>query len=219
MSLLQQTDFVDNTLIIFSADHGEACGSHQLFQKFALYEESVRVPLIVSCLGEGIELQRDCFDNTHFVSGVDLLPTVCDYANVEPPTDSQGDSLRPLVEGKEVTWKDYVYIESNYWGRAIVTDQYKYITEYKPKSYEDYLPPGPNDAQLGLTQLFHRNTDPSETKNLADEPECKDIINACKIKLFSQEKRLNRRQIVQPRPQSVISNWGKRLQGYWEHGF
>ncbi len=219
LSLLQQTDFVDNTLIIFSADHGEACGSHQLFQKFALYEESVRVPLIVSCLGEGIELQRDCFDNTHFVSGVDLLPTVCDYANVEPPTDSQGDSLRPLVEGKEVTWKDYVYIESNYWGRAIVTDQYKYITEYKPKSYEDYLPPGPNDAQLGLTQLFHRNTDPSETKNLADEPECKDIINACKIKLFSQEKRLNRRQIVQPRPQSVISNWGKRLQGYWEHGF
>ena len=216
LSLLQQTTFRDNTVIIFSADHGEACGSHQLFQKFALYEESVRVPFIVSSLGEGINVRKDRFDDVHFVSGVDLFPTVCDYADVELPEGCQGKSLRPLVEGKDVSWRDYAYIESNYWGRAIVTDQYKYVTEYKPKSNEDYLPPGPNDAQLGLAQLFDRDADPIETKNLAVEPAYQDVINKYKIKLFSHEKRLNRRQIVQPGPQRLISNWGKRLQDYWE---
>ena len=164
-------------------------------------------------------MKRDRFNNTHFVSGVDILPTVCDYANVDPPDTCQGDTLRPLVEDKEVTWRDYAYIESNYWGRAIVTDQYKYITEYKPKSIEDYLPPGPNDAQLGRAQLFHRNTEPSETENLADVPEYKDIVNACKIKLFAHENRLNRQQIVQPGAQKLISNWRRRLQGYWERGY
>lgn len=53
--LLEQTSLHENTLIIFSADHGEACGSHQMFQKFTLYEESVRVLFIVAYLGDGID--------------------------------------------------------------------------------------------------------------------------------------------------------------------
>lgn len=217
LSLLQQTSFSDNTLIIFSADHGEACGSHQLFQKFALYEESVRVPFIISCLGEGINVRKDQFDDTHFVSGVDVFPTICAYADIETPEVCQGNSLRPFVEGKETAWRDYAYIESNYWGRAIVTDQYKYVTEYQPKSEEDFIPPGPNIEQLGLEQLFDRSVDPGETANLADEPKYQSIINKCREKLLTHESCLNRQQIVQPGPQRLISNWGKRLQEYWEH--
>ena len=56
-----------------------------MFQKFTLYEESVRVPFIVACLGDGISVEKDRFDKTHFVSGVDLFPTVCDYASVDAP--------------------------------------------------------------------------------------------------------------------------------------
>ncbi len=217
LSLLQQTSFSDNTLIIFSADHGEACGSHQLFQKFALYEESVCVPFIISCLGDGIDVRKDQFDETHFVSGVDVFPTICDYADIEAPEVCQGNSLRLFVEGKETAWRDYAYIESNYWGRAIVTDQYKYVTEYQPKSEENFLPPGPNLEQLGLAQLFDRSADPGETANLADEPEYQSTINRCREKLLTHESCLNRQQIVQPGPQRLISNWGKRLREYWEH--
>ncbi len=116
LSVLKQTPFCENTVIIFSADHGEACGSHQMFQKFSLYEESVRVPFIISCLGDGITVRKDQFDDTYFVSGVDLLPTICDYAGIDIPEICQGMSLRPLVEGQDIPWRDYAYIESNYWG-------------------------------------------------------------------------------------------------------
>ena len=218
LALLQETSLHHNTLIIFSADHGEACGSHQMFQKFTLYEESVRVPFIVACLGDGISIEKDRLDEAHFVSGVDLFPTVCDYAGIDVPEGIQGVSVRPLAEAKDVPWRDCAYIESNYWGRAIVTEEYKYVTEYKPKAVEDFSPPGPDAEQLGLSQLFDRHDDPGETKNLAEDAAYSEVVNACRDKLLAQEARLHRQQIVHPSPKRVISNWGERLRGYWEHG-
>ncbi len=218
LTLLRETSRHHNTLIIFSADHGEACGSHQMFQKFTLYEESVRVPFIVACLGDNVPVEKDRFDETHFVSGVDLFPTVCDYAGIDVPEGIQGLSVRSLVEGKDVPWRDCAYIESNYWGRAIVTDRYKYVTEYKPKAVEDFQPPGPNTDQLGLAQLFDRQNDPGETENLAGNPTYDEVVKVCRNKLFAQEARLHRQQIVHPSPKQVISNWGDRLRTYWADG-
>ena len=221
LALLRETSLHHNTLIIFSADHGEACGSHQMFQKFTLYEESVRVPFIVACLGEEVPIEKDRFDETHFVSGVDLFPTVCDYAGIDVPEEVQGLSIRPLAEGRDAPWRDYAYIESNYWGRAIVTDRYKYVTEYKPTSnskfgVEDFQPPGPNAEKLGLAQLFDRQNDPGETENLAGNPTYDEVVKICRNKLFVQEARLHRQQIVHPSPKRVISNWGDRLRTYWQ---
>ena len=221
LALLRETSLHHNTLIIFSADHGEACGSHQMFQKFTLYEESVRVPFIVACLGEEVPIEKDRFDETHFVSGVDLFPTVCDYAGIDVPEEVQGLSIRPLAEGRDAPWRDYAYIESNYWGRAIVTDRYKYVTEYKPTSnskfgVEDFQPPGPNAEKLGLAQLFDRQNDPGETENLAGNPTYDEVVKICRNKLFAQEARLHRQQIVHPSPKRVISNWGDRLRTYWQ---
>lgn len=218
LTILKQTPFCDNTVIIFSADHGEACGSHQMFQKFALYEESVRVPFIISCLGEGVAITKEHLDEKYFVSGVDLFPTVCDYASIDIPETCQGMSLRPLVEGKNIPWRQYAYIESNYWGRSIVTDKHKFITEYKPKEIEDFLPPGPDAEQLGRIQLFESTNDPYETVNLVDSPEHQDVINSCREKLLDQESQLNRREIVHQNPKRTIRNWGNRLREYWNHG-
>ena len=81
-------------IIIFSADHGEACGSHQMFQKFTLYEESIRVPFIVACLGDGVPVQKNRFDREHFISGVDVVPTVYDYAGIEAPEAVEGRAKR-----------------------------------------------------------------------------------------------------------------------------
>ena len=218
LTLLQQTHFCDNTLVIFSADHGEACGSHQMFQKFALYEESVRVPFIISGLGDGIAVEKNKFDDTHFVSGVDLLPTVCDYADVDIPEGCQGRSLQPLAEGTDIPWREYAYIESNYWGRAIIADDYKYITEYIPKTTEDFIPPGPDSKQLGLVQLFDKHNDPGENVNLAYEPNYQEVIDAFREKLLKHESQLNRQKIVHKRPQHTITNWGNRLQDFWQNG-
>ena len=123
LDVLQQTPFCDDTVIIFSADHGEACGSHQI-QKFTLYEESIRVPFIVACLGDDVPVQKNHFNRTHFIPGVDLVPTVCDYAGIDVPEPIQversevprirGMGVRPLAEGDEIPWRKYAYVESNY---------------------------------------------------------------------------------------------------------
>ena len=178
----------------------------------------MRVPFNVACLGDGISVEKDRFDETHFVSGVDLFPTVCDYAGVDTPEGIQGMSVRPLAEGRDVLWRDCAYIESNYWGRAIVTEDYKYVTEYKPKVVEDFSPPGPDAEQLGLSQLFNRHDDPGETENLAEDAAYSEVMGTCRNKLLAQEARLHRQQIVHPSPKRVISNWGERLRAYWEHG-
>ena len=215
LALLRETSLHHRTLIIFSADHGEACGSHQMFQKFTLYEESVRVPFIVACLGDGIPIEKNRSDDTRFISGVDVFPTVCDYAGVDAPELLQGVSVRPLVEGKDVPWRDSTYIESNYWGRAIVTEQYKYVTEYRPKTTEDFLPPGPDAEQFGLAQLFDRQNDPVETENLVSEAAHNETVKTHQDRLLAEESKLHRREIVHPNPKRVISNWGDRLRSYW----
>ncbi|MDE0555504.1 MAG: sulfatase-like hydrolase/transferase [Candidatus Poribacteria bacterium] len=218
LTLLRATGLHENTLIIFSADHGEACGSHQMFQKFTLYEESVRVPFIVACLSDSIAVEKDRLNKTHFVSGVDLFPTVCDYADVDVPEQVQGMSVRPIAEGKDVPWRDYAYIESNYWGRAIVSERYKYVTEYKPKAVEDFSPPGTDAEQLGLAQLFDRQNDLGEMENLVGNAAYNEDVKICRDKLLTQEAKLHRRQIGHLSPRRIISNWGERLRAYWEHG-
>ncbi len=211
INTLEQTRFRDNTLIIFSADHGEAAGCHGMFQKFTLYEESVRVPFMVACLGDGLDVPASRFDRDHLVSGIDLLPTVCDYAGVEVPAGVQGRSVRPLVEGGDVAWRDHVYIQSNYWGRAIVTERHKYVTEYLPKEQEDFVPVGPDPESLGREQLFDLEDDPWETRNLAREPERRAVLADCREKLFALESTLNNRRIENEHARKTILRWSERL--------
>ena len=215
LNALESSRFRDNTLILFMGDHGEAYGHHRTFQKFALYEESIRVPTIVASLGDELDVPSEVFDRTHFVSGVDLLPTVLDYADVETPENVQGTSLKPLIEGRDVQWRDYAYVESNFWGRAIVTDRYKYITEYRPKDKEDFLPPGPDANALGLQQLFDLENDPWEKRSLSDEPDRADVLADCRSKLLDHEERLIRRPLREGQPRSKVSEWGQALRARW----
>lgn len=197
-----------------------------MFQKFTLYEESIRVPFIVACLGDGVPVQKNRFDREHFISGVDLVPTVYDYAGIDAAEAVQinrsdglrlgGMSVRRLAEGDEIPWREYAYVESNYWGRAVVTDRYKYVTEYKPADPEDFRPPGPDASRLGRAQLFDLQEDPWETQNLASQQGYEDVIDLCRADLLAQEARLNRWQIEHPTPRNVISNWGDSLRVYWE---
>ncbi len=215
LNALEGSRFRDNTLIIFMGDHGEAYGHHRTFQKFALYEESIRVPTIVASLGEQLDVQREVFGREHFISGADLLPTVLDYAGADPPGEVQGSSIRPLIEGRDVPWRDFVFVESNYWGRAIVTDRFKYVTEYRPKEEEDFVPPGPDESELGLEQLFDLEIDPWETRNLVGESELADVVADCRSKLLDHEAGLDRRPLREGPPQNKVREWGQALRNRW----
>jgi arylsulfatase A-like enzyme len=171
LDALEDSRYADDTIVIFASDHGEAQARHGKVLKDFLYDEIVKVPLIWSWPGRVAEGQRD---DTHLVSGVDLLPTICDFAAVEPPPDQRGRSLRPLLEGRATEWREFVAAESYVNGRMIRTPQFKYIM-YKGDPVE---------------QLFDLSSDPWEMKNLAAESEYASVLEDRRTLLAEWESTL-----------------------------
>ena len=150
----------EETLIVFTSDHGDMDGAHRLQHKSVLYEEAVRIPFIMSQQGV---IPRGVVDDDHLVSnGLDLLPTLCDAANIKPPNGLNGHSLLPLARGEEnVRWRDYVVVESLH-GRMLRTDRFKYSIYASGSNRE---------------QLVHLNNDPGEMRNLADDEDYKETLH------------------------------------------
>ena len=159
LDALKESGLEGNTLIVFTSDHGDMDSAHKLEHKQVLYEESVRVPLIMSCAGR---IPADVIDDTHLVSnGLDLLPTLCDYAGIKTPEELPGRSLRPLAEGKAAEWRHFVVTESHY-GRMLRTKRFKYCI-YDSGSHRE--------------QLIDIVNDPGEMKNLAEVEDYKDVLD------------------------------------------
>jgi arylsulfatase A-like enzyme len=143
----------DDTIIVFSPDHGEQLGSQSLFQKMNMYQESIHLPMMISAPGNTGGRRNQ------LVSQVDLLPTLLDYAGIQPQEGIQGTSLRSIVEDATTPGPAHVYCEYNgniaitFPQRAIITDRYKLILGEGP-SYE----------------LYDLQSDPYELHNLADDP-------------------------------------------------
>lgn len=156
---LKDAGLEDNTLIVFTSDHGNMDASHRLASKGLLYEESVGVPFIIKYKGV---IGADRTDKKHLVStGLDILPTVCDYAGVTQPAHLLGKSLRPLTEGKPVgKWRSYVASE-NTWSRMIRSQRFKYCAYESAESKES---------------LVDMENDPGEMRNLLDDPKFQDVL-------------------------------------------
>ncbi len=140
-----------DTLIVLTADHGEGLAHHQMVRKSSLYDESVKVPLLVSWPGR---VPHDRTDTTHLVSGLDIMPTLCDYAGIEPPARMRGKSLRGILESDTAPGSEFIVSEvSGNAGRMVRTQRHKYVAY----------------AGDAVEQLFDMSEDPGETRNLATE--------------------------------------------------
>jgi len=160
LDALRQAGLEDDTLVVFTSDHGDMDSAHRMEHKSVLYEESVRVPFVMSCRGK---IPAGVVDDTNLISnGLDLLPTLCDYADIERPVGLQGESLRPLAEAKEVNkWRDFVVSESQN-GRMLRTGRFKYCLY---------------DSGGHREQLIDLENDPGEMNNLAEVADYKDVLN------------------------------------------
>jgi len=154
LKTLDENDLTDNTLIIFTSDHGEMLGAHGLREKNVFYEESSHIPLVISLPGEIKE--NTVVDG--YVSNVDLFSTILDYLNIDGNHDSDGTSLRDLIEEKETDHGKYVVTEWDYRGPVspnymIVKDGWKLIIPYTKES-------------TVINAMYNLNEDPHEMNNL-----------------------------------------------------
>lgn len=171
LAALRQAGLEEETLIVFTADHGECAGAHGFNQKTVFYEESVRVPLIVSLKGTTKQGITGKLVNT----GIDILPTILDFAGIEQPRKLPGLSLRPLATGHSADrWRDYVVAGNNMVqgapvgllhpvteGRMVRSERYKYCVFLHGNQRES---------------LVDLDKDPGETVDLATDAASRDIL-------------------------------------------
>lgn len=174
MDALKRSGLADNTIVIFTSDHGEHDGAHKLEHKTLFYEESAGVPFIVVYPWAD---KKGVVDDKHLVNnGLDLLPTLCSFAAITPPPDLRGRSLLPLLRGeKKVRWRSYTVIE-NQIGFLIHTGRYKYEL----------------DDQGAVREMFvDLKVDPGETRNLINERRYRKKIRQLRTELLSYLKQHN----------------------------
>ncbi|WP_284639312.1 sulfatase family protein [Paenibacillus silviterrae] len=157
ISELKSEGLYDNTLIVFASDHGEMLGSHRLWQKMCMYEESVKTPLFMK-FPSGFEPAVRYSDE--LVSSVDVLPTLCDALGIEAPESISGVSLMPLIRGeRERVERERIFIQfdgngarSNF-QRCVIEGDHKLIVDI----FKDEM----------FVELYDLAADPQEMNNIA----------------------------------------------------
>jgi arylsulfatase A-like enzyme len=163
LQALYESEYDDNTIVVFTSDHGDMDGSHRLEHKSVFYDESVRVPLIFRWKGKTEPGKVD--KSTLVINGLDLLPTLCDFAGIAIPENMPGVSLKNVVTGnqKELV-RDYVVSET-LGARMVFDGEWKYMAAGNPEQHE---------------MLFNLKNDPGEMHNLALETQHSEQLQRCR---------------------------------------
>lgn len=168
LEALEREGLAQNTLVIFTSDHGEMLGDHQLMLKGPMmYEPAVRVPLVLRWPDRLAAGQR----RDHLVSWVDLAATILDAAGLPAPLTNQGESLLGLASGDaETIWRDWalsVYRNSGHpYDPAVHTTMLRH-GRWKIVVYHGE----PATGRERAGELYDLSDDPQELRNLWDDPE------------------------------------------------
>jgi len=173
---VERLGMADDTIIVFTSDHGDQCGEHGMWFKRIWHENATRVPFIV--MGPGVAQGQRVAEN---ISLVDLYPTILDLAQIEQPT--QGEGFLPPLDGRSVApflrgerppeWPDGVIIENNSEGtikpiRVLIKGHCKFV----------YVHERPD-------QLFDLANDPNEWHNVIDDPAYRETAAAMRAELMA----------------------------------
>ena len=169
LQTLEAVGQLDNTIVIYTADHGLAVGQHGLFGKQNLYSHSIRVPSIF--VGPGVPGGQSVDTLTYLY---DVFPTVCDLTKVDCPDTVEGCSLVPLMEGCVDKVRDTVFAAYKDIHRTVSDGRWKLIRYYVSKE---------TGKGTDCIQLFDLEQDPWETTNLAELPEHSERIQALATEL------------------------------------
>ncbi len=157
LAALDATGLAENTIVVFTSDHGDYLGSHGRVQKGGLHEESIHIPLLVRW--PALPGTRQRVIDRQVASLVDLMPTFADLIGTEVPSHVHGRNLAPILRGEQDTVEDScAFIETSHEGVGIRTPGYLYE-----------LPAGEGDGSLGPKPhvFFDLIQDPYQLRNLA----------------------------------------------------
>ena len=177
ISYLKEKNLYEDTIIIFSTDHGDMIGSHRIFNKgFQMYEETHRIPLVIRIPGESNNGKKI----ESFVSHVDLFKTICDLADINVNNENDGFSLRNLIKGDNANSRDSIFAEFHGYEpcltsiRMVRTKKWKYI--YNPFS---------------IDELYDMESDPFEIHNLAPRIGHKAVLSRMKERMIEWMRSTN----------------------------
>ncbi len=173
LDYLEESGLEENTLVVYTSDQGFYLGDHGWFDKRFMYEESLRMPLLVKFPGS----VSSCSVNQELVVNLDFAPTFLEMAGIVKPSDMQGESLKKLlIEQTNFPWRDSIYyhyyefpavhqVKRHY---GIRTKKYKLIHFYH---------------DIDAWELYDLEEDPKEMRNVYDFPDYSDIAGKLKTEL------------------------------------
>ncbi|GAB2530030.1 sulfatase family protein [Spirosoma aerophilum] len=181
---LEENGQLENTMVVYMGDNGFSFGERGLIDKRHMYEESMRVPLLVRCpaiVKPGTKLEQ-------VIQNVDIAPTFLAYAGLPKPAQMQGNSFLPLLKGETIPWRDRAFYEY-YWEAdfpqtptmfGVRNDRYKYIF---------------NHGVWEANELYDLKNDPQEVNNLIRSPQHQEIAKELKGQVFDWLESTNGLQI------------------------
>ena len=185
----------DNTILVWTGDQGVAIGSHGLMGKQNLYEDSMKVPVILA--GPGIPKGKA---SDAFAYHFDIYPTVCELTGAKMPQDIDGKSLVAVMQGKAEGVRDTILLGYKGVQRSVRRGQWKLIRY----------------PEVNKTQLFDLAADPRETKDLAGDPAHAARIKELMALLAAEQKRFGDTlplEVANPQPAEVdLEFFAKRRQ-------
>ena len=179
---LKDTGQLDNTLIVYTSDNGFVLGEHGRVDKRTMYEESIRVPLLVRYP----RLIPKPMVVKEMVLSIDLAPSLIDICGAKPLEKVHGRSWQQLLAGDARGWRASWHYEYNYEKefpytpnvRGVRSDEWKYI----------HYPHGDGKPDRYKAELYHLKPDPGETRNLIDDPKHAEKLKELKAELERLQK-------------------------------
>lgn len=177
MDTLNDLNLADNTLVIYSSDQGFYVGDHGWFDKRWMYEESLKMPLIV----KWPEVTKPGTVNTNLVQNLDYAETFLDVAGAEIPTDMQGASLVPLLKGESPDdWRESIYYHYYEYPSVHMVPRHNGIRTNRYKLMHFY--------RFDEWEFYDLEKDPDELQNEYNNPDYADVISTVKQQFNDLQK-------------------------------
>lgn len=164
---LHELNLENDTIVLYTSDHGEMLGEHKLWNKFVFYESSVRIPLLMRVPGLPVGSQARTV-----VSNVDIAPTLAELTGLHAPNKTDGHSFVEDLRTPDHTRDTTVFSEYN-----LGNPRAKYMIRRGDWKYNYYT--------HDIAELFNLREDPDEMRNLAALPQFKTKVDELKAQIFT----------------------------------